>query len=110
MELKLFSKDHAKELFQKAIDEFLSEVYKKNNPISNSFQLGTQPFVLDYKNRGHIFVYNYSTASVTLASNDGKTVILPPQVWSNMGFNQGTSFNTTATSLIEVKCTNEVIP
>jgi hypothetical protein len=105
-----FNKDHAKEVFQRAVDEFLAELYKKNTPQSNTFQLGTQPFVLDYKNRRHIFVYNYSTASVTLAANDGQTVILPPQVWSNMGFNQGTSFNTTATTLIEVKCTDEVIP
>lgn len=108
--IKFFNKDHAKEVFQEAVDRFLAELKKKDEPLFHTFQLGTQPFRLNYKNRRHVFVYNYSTAAVTLAASDGQTVILPPQVWSNMGFQQGTSFTTTTTSLIEIKCTDEVIP
>jgi hypothetical protein len=104
------TKDDIRDIFQHSVDQFLAELYKKNSPLSTTFQLGTQPYVVDYKNRRHIFVYNYSTTTVVLTSNDGKVINLPPQVWSNLGFQQGTSLSTTATTLLEIKCTDEVIP
>lgn len=98
---------HLHELFDEFVRNFNENIYRSRTPIYTNFTLGTQPWVVDYKGRKHVFVFNTSGTAVNLVSGSF-TIPLPPQSWTPIGHDQGTSFNGSAATMIIVKCTDEV--
>lgn len=85
---------------------------EKRDPIDQTIMASnTQPWVVDYRNRKHIFIW-FPTAQ-TIQFDDYGTGPVQAQVWMNIGMPQGTRmFITSATGLTEfmVRCTDETIP
>jgi hypothetical protein len=109
------AKMHASHLdLAKHITHFLEEIFKDSKkarqPAFQTIVLGKQPYILDYKERKHVFVFNYAAAAVTLTTSEGINISLPPQVWTNIGFRPDTQLSSTATTALEIKCTDEVQP
>lgn len=85
---------------------------KSRDPVLYDLTVTTtnQPVVVMYKERKHIFVYNNSASSITLTSTDGYVLPLPPQVWSIVGFREGTRLTSSGAAMLSFKCTDEVQP
>ena len=81
-------------------------------PIDVTVQLSAnQPWVIDYHERTHIFVWFPSTQTVSFEDFGSGT--MQGQVWTNLGLPQGVRMfatGTTSTVPMMVRCTNEVIP
>lgn len=103
------SRHHIKEEFGEAIEIFLADHKKAIDPEFKIFQLGQQPYTVDYMNRKHLFAFNPTASSITLTSTDGWGVVLPAQTWTNLGFPPSTRL-TAASGTIILKATEEVIP
>lgn len=69
------------------------------------------PYVVNYRNRRHIFIYNPGT-TLTLTDTAGEwKQTLNAQTWTNVSIPNGTRLTaTTGPAVIKVKCTDEVIP
>lgn len=88
-------------------DEFL----KDRNPLFKTVTIGNQPVVVDYAGRKHLFAFNTTASSMTLTSTDGYGIVLASQVWSNLGFPEGTRLTGGTTgSVLIVKATDETVP
>jgi hypothetical protein len=74
--------------------------------------VSTQPYVVNYKNRRHIFIYNPSATAITLQDGTGEWVIkLPANDWANVSIPNSTQLKaSTGPAVIKVKCTDEVVP
>lgn len=85
---------------------------EKRSPIDQTIMASnTQPWVVDYRNRKHIFIWFPSAQSISF--DDFGTGPIQAQVWINIGMPQGTRmFITTATGPTEfmIRCTDETIP
>lgn len=72
----------------------------------------TQPYVVDYKDRRHVFIWTPTSQAVSLEDFGNGT--LAAQVWTNLGLPQGLKIYATGvtngTVPIMIRCTNEVIP
>jgi hypothetical protein len=81
-------------------------------PIDDVFQISsTKPYVLDYQERKHVFLWLPST-SLTLSFEDYGTGIVSAQVWVNIGMPVGIRIfaplvTLGATTPIYIRCTNE---
>lgn len=73
--------------------------------------VSTMPYVVNYKNRRHIYIYNPGTV-LTLTDTAGEwKQTLNPQSWTNVSIPNGTRLTaTTGPAVIKVKCTDEVVP
>lgn len=103
------TREHLHLLFNDFIRKIEEQIYFARNPIYYDFTLGTQPYVVDYKGRKHIFIFNTNTTAVNLVSTEGFTIPLPPQAWSPIGHREGSRFNCTTLIPINIKCTDEVV-
>lgn len=75
--------------------------------------VSVMPYIVNYRNRRHIFIYNTEVTAVTLSDNAGEwTLTLQPQTWTFLGAPQGTQLKaTTGTGVvIRVLCTDEILP
>jgi hypothetical protein len=83
-------------------------------PIDDMVQLSsTKPYVIDYKERRHVYIWLPSTA-LALSFEDYGSGTVQPQIWVNLGMPQGIKVFATAitsgTTPIFIRCTDEVIP
>lgn len=71
----------------------------------------TQPYVLDYKGRKHVFLWS-TAATLMLSFDDLGSITITPGVWYNISFDQGMRIfgNNTTTTTLYIKCTDEPIP
>ena len=72
----------------------------------------TKAYVLDYKERSHIFLW-LPTSSLTLSFEDYGSGVVQAQVWVNIGFPQGLQVlapNNATNTPIFIRCTDEVMP
>ena len=106
---RLLEPQHLRVIFGDLVDELRAEIGKANTPVFYNVQFGQQPFVLDYKNRKHVFVFNPTGSAIIMTTNDGISVTLPSQAWTNIGLEPSTAFSA-ASGRVVVKCTNEVTP
>lgn len=74
--------------------------------------ISKQPYVVNYKNRRHIFIFNPGSTALTLTDGTGEwKVSLPPNAWSNVSFPNSLQLTASAgPAIIKVKCTDEVVP
>lgn len=107
-----FNPNHAKELFQEAIDAFLADYKKSNVPVYQEVTLsGSQPYKVNYNNRKHIFAYNPTNTAIPLTSSDNFwSTSLPGNTWTNISFPEGVILNSATPTQFYTKCTNEVTP
>lgn len=95
-----------------ALKLIADNINENREPIDNTLVASnTQPWIVDYRNRKHIFLW-FPTAQ-TLSFDDYCTGPVQAQVWMNIGMPQGTRmFITNATGPTEfmVRWTDEVIP
>lgn len=83
---------------------------RKNNPIDQTIMIGANvPFVVDYKQRRHIYIW--SPTSISLSIEDYGTGTIPAQQWINIGIKAGTSIFaptfTTATTPLMIRWSDE---
>ena len=82
-------------------------------PIDSLVQISaTQPYVVDYKERKHVFLWLPSSA-ITLKFEDYGSGTVQAQVWTNLGMPAGikvTAPNNSSTTPIMVRCTDEDVP
>lgn len=81
--------------------------------------ISIQPYVVNYRNRKHIFIYNPQTYVVNLSDNAGEfTTQLLPNTWNHIDFPNGTRLQAVSGSsgtivaagvVIKVQCTDELI-
>lgn len=71
-----------------------------------------QPYIVNYKNRRHIFIYNPSSTALTLTDGTGEwKTSLPAYTWSNVSYQNGVQLTASASpATIKVKCTDEIVP
>lgn len=71
-----------------------------------------QPYIVNYKNRRHIFIYNPAATPLTLKDGTGEwTIALAATSWNNVSIPNGTQLTASSgPATIKVKCTDEVIP
>lgn len=75
-------------------------------------QLLTQPWVVDYKNRKHLFATIGASAPVVFLTPDGFQMTLNPGAWTSVGFDSGTVLvpNTaTVNANVLTKATDELL-
>lgn len=104
--------EHEKLTVLKQIHALVELQHKAETPENYSFNglaLG-QPFVIDYKARKHIFIYQNSGASINLVNTEFGTVPLPNVSWTNWPFPQGSKWQLSANALLNIRCTDEAIP
>lgn len=100
--------EHLHKLFDNHVHKHEEEIFFARNPVYYDFTLGTQPYVVAYHGRKHVFVFNTNSTAVNLVSSLGFTIPLPPQAWTPIGHREGSAFNCTSTTVINIKCTDEV--
>lgn len=68
------------------------------------------PYVVNYKNRRHIYAYNPGTTAYTLKDTAGEwTTTIGPQAWKNISFPNGTRLlATTGPAILKTVCTDEL--
>jgi hypothetical protein len=95
--------------------EDLDKIYEAvriRSHIDQTFQIGANtPFVVDYRQRKHIFIW--SPTSISISVEDYGTGTIPAQQWINIGIKEGTQILapafTTSTTPLMVRWTDEVI-
>lgn len=86
----------------------------KHPPIDDVFQISSsKPYVLDYQERRHVFLW-LPSSSLQLSFEDYGTGTVSAQLWVNLGMPSGirifAPLVTTTTTPIYIRCTDEVIP
>lgn len=95
-----------------AIYDIIAIAVNARHPIDSTIQISsTQPYIVDYKERKHLYLF--SAVSLTLSLEDLGTMTVSPNVFTLIDFPQGYRLyatNITGTSTyIQVKATDEVI-
>ncbi len=84
----------------------------KYPPIDQTVQFSaTQPYIVDYKERRHIYVWLPVAQAVSMEDYGSGTLLA--QVWINLGLQEGTRIFATGSSTtvpMIVRCSDEVIP
>lgn len=91
--------------------ETLKKLLQSRPPIDETYQISaTQPLVVDYKERKHLFIF--SANALTLTIDDIGTLSVSANTYTNIGFQQGMRLVPTQTSLtpIFVRATDETVP
>lgn len=104
---KYVEPQHLREMFSEFVSLVMGTIRKSEDPVFDEYQPGLQPYIVNYHNRRHLFVFNTAATDLTLNSTDGFQYLLPAQVWVPMGFKGGTAFTSVAGRLL-IKCTDEV--
>lgn len=97
----------------KDIHHLLSERLVSRNPLDATVQISsTMPYVVDYKERKHAFVW--SAVVLTLSVEDGGSFAVPAGVWTQLDFPRGyrifaTNIASNAPIYVFIKCTDELI-
>lgn len=102
-------REHLQEIFNGYIEAVISSIERARDPLFEEYQLGQQPWVVNYRNRKHIFFYNPTTTGITLTSNDGISMIVPTQSWVNCGLRPSTPLTASSGRLL-IKFTDEAVP
>lgn len=94
------------------LQEIHESILQKRDPIDQTIMASsTQPWVVDYRNRKHIFLW-FPTAQ-TVSFEDFGTGPVTAQVWMNIAMPPSTRmFITSSSALVEfmVRYTDEIIP
>jgi len=108
----MHSHEHTDIEILKCLEDIASSLKQEREPIDATVMVSnTQPYVVDYRNRKHIFVW-FPTAQ-TISVDDYGTGPVQAQVWINLGLQQGTRLlitSVTAPTEIFIRCTDEIIP
>jgi hypothetical protein len=98
-----------------AVETYLELAKRGTNPIWDD-KVPPDPtvnaYVVDYKNRKHIFAYNPHSTTVQLAdtANEFNTV-LQPQTWTNISYAPGTQLKALfGPASFKVVCTDDIYP
>lgn len=102
-------REHLQEIFNEYIEAVISSIERARDPEFDEYQLGQQPYVVNYKNRKHIFLFNPTVTAITLTSNDGISFVLPAQQWVNLGLRPSTPLSASSGRIL-IKCTDEAVP
>lgn len=104
--------EHQKMTVLNQIHQLVRDEIVAKTPENYTFNgiLNGQPFVLDYKNRKHIFLYQNSGASINLVNTEFGSIPLTDASWTNWPFPQGTKWTLSASALLNIRCTDEVVP
>ena len=101
---------HMSDMFRDVIENAKSRYYRENNPEFTDQTIGPQPYVINYKNRKHLFMY--TPTSFTGTMQDLGTVSFVAGNWYNMSFRPGTTLTVTSVASVNVllKATDEIVP
>lgn len=79
------------------------------NPIDRTNVISpSQPFIVDYKDRRHLFIY--SGSALTLQCEDYGAFALSANTWTNFPFPQGMRVTPNTAGTILTRATNEIVP
>jgi len=97
------------ELFNNSLHQLIAG----RPPIFSVEQLSsTRPYIIDYKERKHVYIW-LPSSSLALSFEDYGTGTIQAQVWINLGLPEGIRVFATAitsgTTPMYIKCTDEVI-
>lgn len=105
----------SREQFEHEVEAFIQrvviEIRKSRNPEFQTYNISSStPYVVDYKNRKHVFVF--VSANVTVTAPEIGTLTLVAGNWYNFSYIESTRFfaSTTTISQLYVKCTDEEVP
>lgn len=103
-----------KEEFWEVVRLLKEQILRANDPQWDNevpADVSVQAYVVNYKNRKHIFIYNPG-AQMTLTDVAGEwKQTLNAQSWTNVSIPNGTRLTASSgPAVIKVKCTDEVIP
>ena len=103
------------QLYQEILLDTLQRIEKLLTPRapidSQPMISSTRAYVVDYKNRKHLFLYSANT--LTLSLQDLGDATIPQNTWVNIGFQEGLNILAIGQSSnvpIFVRATDEVIP
>lgn len=106
------TKQHLHDVFNKYHEESLREIKKSYDVdyIDMTLVQNGQPYVVNYKNRRHLFLWCITNFTATIGTYGSFSFVAGN--WYNISFRDSTPITlTSATSVnILVKATNEVIP
>lgn len=89
----------------------LEEIAIGRTPVDNIVMISsTQAYIIDYRDRRHIFVWSPNTLTLTI--EELGIVTIPQETWVNLGFTTGMKVFASgqASSVpIFVRCTDEVV-
>lgn len=96
------------------LSRLVAEMKENRHPIFLTVEISvSKPWIVDYQNRKHLFLWNPATSAITLSFEDYGSGPVASQQWINIGMPPGTRVlapnNATNTPLLLV-CTDEVIP
>lgn len=90
----------------------VAKLLTKRDPIDVQVMISTtRAYVVDYKDRRHLFIYSANTLTVTL--QDLGDLTIPQNTWVNIGFQEGLNIfalSQVAMVPIFVRATDEVVP
>ncbi len=91
----------------------LHTIIEGRPPIFSAVQLSsTMPYIIDYKERKHVYIWLPSSA-LALSFEDYGSGTVQAQVWVNLGLPEGirvfATNQTSGTTPLYIKCTDEVI-
>ena len=95
------------------LNEHLHQLVVGRPPIFSAEQFSsTKPYIIDYKERKHVYIWLPSSA-LALSFEDYGSGTVQAQVWTNLGLPEGirvfATAQTSGTTPLYVKCTDEVI-
>jgi hypothetical protein len=105
---------HSEEYQKESLDllQQLVDKLSKRPPLNAMYMISaTTPYVLDYKERKHVFLYSANTLTLTL--EDLGDITVPQNTWLNMGFETGLRVFASGQSAnvpIFIKATDEGTP
>lgn len=109
LKFKYVEPQHLRELFSELVEDVRASIKNANNPDFVDLTLGPQPYVVNYHNKKHIFLWAIS--NFTAQIGELGTFNFIGGNWYNISFRQGIIITpTTGNVNIFIKCTDEVVP
>jgi hypothetical protein len=101
---------HMPDTEEKLLQQIADSVERREDIDASILISATQPYILDYKKRKHIFCY--SANSLTLTLEDIGTIAIPANEWTEISFVAGmkiTAQSQATPVLLLVRCTDQII-
>lgn len=109
LKFKYVEPQHLRELFTDMVNDIRASIKSAKEPDFVDFTLGTQPYVVNYHNKKHIFLWAIS--NFTAQIGELGTFNFVGGNWYNISFRTGIPItSTTGTANVFIKCTDEVVP
>lgn len=93
------------------INKNLEILINGRRPLEQTYAVSdTQGFILDYKNRKHLYIYSLN--AITLDLKDLGTLSIPAKTWTGLDYEQGTKLFTSGTATpvnIRIRATDEAV-